>query len=111
VCIFACSFVTNVSLDCRNASVERDGVLLECDPLLHQLVSLLLEEVTLVDVDLLELHVVLLQVRDVLDDLFEDIVRRLSGVVLERCTFRAQQLHFFLVVVEHLGSFFGSALQ
>ena len=80
------SFVTNVSLDAANTRVESDGVLLEGDAFLHQLVGLLLEEVDLVDIDLLELEVILLEVGNVLDDLLENVVSGFSCVVLERCT-------------------------
>ena len=104
------SFVTNVSLDAANTRIKSDGVLLEGNAFLNQLVSLLLEEVDLVDIDLLELEVILLKVGNILDDLLENVVSGFSRVVFERCTLRAQQLDLFLVIVEHLAGLFGSAL-
>ncbi len=61
------SFVTNVSLDAANTRIESDGVLLEGNAFLNQLVGLLLEEVDLIDIDLLQLEVLLLKVCNVLD--------------------------------------------
>ena len=64
--------------------VERDGVLLDDDLLLHERVHLLLEEVALVHVVDLQLLEVFLEIGDVLDDLLQDVVRRLRRVVLQR---------------------------
>ena len=96
------SLVADVVLDGVDAGVELDGVLLHGDFLLDERVDLLLEEVALVDVVRLQLLVVLLQVGDVLDDLLQDVVRRLSRVVLQGGALGAKELHFLLVVVQKL---------
>ena len=54
----------------------------------------------------MELLVVFLQVCDVFDDLLEDVVGRLGGMVLESGTLAAEQLDLFLVVIEHLDCLF-----
>ena len=89
-----------------NASIESNGVLLDDDFLLHERVDLLLEEVALVHIIELQLLVVFLQVGDVFDDFFEDVVGRLCGVMLERGALRPQELHFLLVVVQKLDCIF-----
>ena len=94
-----------------DASIEADGVLLDDDLLLDEGVNLLLEEVALVDVVLLELLVVLLEVGDVLDDLLQDVVSGLRCVVLQRRALRPQELHFLLIVVQKLDSFFCVSLE
>ena len=97
-----CSLVADFVLDGVNASVKADCVLLDHDFLLHKRVHLLLEEVALVHIVVLHLAVVLLQVRDVFNDLLEDVVCGLGGVVLESGALAAQELHFLLVVVQQL---------
>ena len=104
------SLVADVVLDAVDARVEADGVLLHDDFLLDERVHLLLEEVALVDVGDLQLLEVLLEVGDVLDDLLEDVVRGLGGVVLQRGALRAQQLHLLLVVVKQLDRLLGVPL-
>ena len=89
-----------------NAGVECDGVLLDRKLLLNQCVDLLLEEVDLIYVVLLQLLEVFLKVGDVLNDLLQDIIRRLGGVMLERGALGAQELHFLLVIVEKLDGLF-----
>ena len=66
-----------------DARVERNSILLHNNLLLHKRVDLLLEEVDFIDVVDLELLEVLLQVCDVLDNLLQNIVGRLSGMVLQ----------------------------
>ena len=68
-----------------NASVECNRVLLHHNLLLHQRVHLLLEEVHLVDVVDLELLEVFLQIRDILNNLLQNVIGRFSRVVLESC--------------------------
>ena len=68
-----------------DARVERDSILLYDNLLLHQSVDLLLEEVDFVDVVDLEFLEVFLQVSDVLDDLLQNIVGSLSGMVFQSC--------------------------
>ena len=70
-----------------DARVESDRVLLDHNFLLNQSVDLLLEEVALVCIVDLELAEVFLQVRDIFDDLLENIIRCLRGVVLKCCAF------------------------
>ena len=93
-----------------NAGVQGDGVLLQDNLLLNKSVNLLFKEVALVDIVRLELLVVLLKVGDVFDDLLQDIVSRLSRVVLKSCALASEELHFFLVVIEKLDGVFGVSL-
>ena len=81
------SLVAHVVLDDMDALVQTDGVLLDHDFLLHQRVHLLLEEVALVDVIRLQLLEVFLQVSYVLNDLFKNVIGRLSGMVFQRRAF------------------------
>ena len=83
------SFVTNIIFDRVNASVKSNGILLHNDLLLHQSVHLLLEEVALVSIVDLELLEVFLKIGDVLNDLLQNVIGRLSGVVLQSCALRA----------------------
>ena len=87
-----------------NAGVKADSVLLNNDLLLDEGVNLLFKEVTLVNVVRLQLLVVFLQVRDVFDDLLEDIIGGLSRVMLESSALGSEELHFLLVVIQHLDS-------
>ena len=68
-----------------DARVERDSILLHNNLLLHQCVDLLLEEVDFVDVVDLELLKVFLQIRDILNNLLQNVIGRFSRVVLESC--------------------------
>ena len=77
------SLVANIVLNRVDARVELDGVLLHGDLLLDQGIHLLFEEVALVDIVSLLLLVVFLEVGNVLDDLLEDIIGGLRGVVLQ----------------------------
>ena len=83
---------------------------MERNSFLNQLVSLLLEEVAVVDVAGLELEVILLQVGDILDHFFQDVVRGLGSVMLKGGAFAPEQLHLLLIVIEHLVGLFGVAL-
>ena len=78
------SLVANIVLDRVDARVELDGVLLHGNLLLDQGIHLLFEEVALVDIVSLLLLVVFLEVGNVLDDLLEDVIGGLRGVVLQR---------------------------
>ena len=100
------SFETNIVLNCSYTSIESNGILLQDDLLLHQSVCLLLKEVAFVDICLLKFLEIFLKVCNVLNDLLQYIVSRFSCVVLEGRTFTAEQLHLFLVVIEHLDGFF-----
>ena len=77
-----CSLVTNVVLDGVNASIKADSVLLDDDFLLDKSIDLLFEEVALVHVVLLELLVVFFKVRDIFDDLLQDIIGSLGSMML-----------------------------
>ena len=77
------SLVANIVLNRVDARVELDSVLLHGNLLLDQGIHLLFEEVALVDVISLLLLVVFLEVGNVLDDLLEDVIGGLRGVVLQ----------------------------
>ena len=79
------SLVANIVLNRVDARVELDGVLLHGNLLLDQGIHLLFEEVALVDIVSLLLLVVFLKVGNVLDDLLEDVIGGLRGVVLQCC--------------------------
>ena len=64
----------------------------------------------LVHVVLLKLLKVTLEVGNVLNNLLQDVIGSLGGVVLERGTFRTQELHVLLVIIEKLGGFFRAPL-
>ena len=64
----------------------------------------------LVHVVLLKLLKVALEVGNVLNNLLQDVIGSLGGVVLERGTFRTQELHVLLVIIEKLGGFFRAPL-
>ena len=83
-----------------DAGIKMDGVLLDDDLLLDQGVDLRLEEVALVNVIGLQLKVIFLQVGDVFDDFFENIIGRLSGVMFQGGTLASEELHFLLVVIQ-----------
>ena len=68
-----------------NASIKCNRVLLHHDLLLHQRVHLLLEEVHLVHVVDLELLKVFLQIRDILNNLLQNVIGRFGRMVLESC--------------------------
>ena len=89
-----------------DAGVKDDGILLNNDLLLDQCVDLLLEEVDLVNVVDLKLLEVFLQVGDVLNNLLQNVVSGLRGVMLKSCALRPQELHFLLVVVEQFNCIF-----
>ena len=93
-----------------DASVERDRIILDNDLLLNEGIDLLLEEITLVDVILLEFLIVLLEVSDVFDDLLQNVIGSLCSVVLECSALRAEKLHFLLVIVQQLDCLFRSTL-
>ena len=93
-----------------NALVVCNSVLLQDNLLLHQCVNLLLEEVALVDVVGLQFLEVFLEIGDVFDDLLQNVIGSLCGMVLESCTLRTKELHFFLIVIKQLDSFFSSTL-
>ena len=93
-----------------DALVQGHRVLLHDNLLLHQRVDLLLEEVALVDVVGLQLLEVFLEVGDVLNDLLQDVICRLGGVMLKSRALRAQQLNFLFVIVEQLDCFFSGSL-
>ena len=93
-----------------NAGIKRNCILLENDLLLDESVDLGLEEVALVDVVRLKLLVVFLQVSDILDDLFQNIIGSLSSVMLKSRALRSEELHFFLVVVQQFDGIFGVSL-
>ena len=112
ICVqFTDSLVADIVLNGSDASIKLNGVLLHRDLLLDQGVDLLFEEVALVDVVGLQLLVVLLEVGDVLDDLLQDVVGGLRGVVLQRRALRSKELHFLLVVVQQLDRLFCVALK
>ena len=100
------SLVADLILNAMNAGVECDGVILDRELLLNQCVDLLLEEVDLIYVVLLQLLEVLLKVRNVLNDLLQDVIRRLGRMMLESGALGAQELHFLLVIVEKLDGLF-----
>ena len=87
-----------------DTSVQADSILLHHDLLLDQRVDLLLQEVALVHIVLLQLLEVFLKVGDVFDDLLEDVIGRLCGVMLESGAFTPQELHFLLVVIQKFHS-------
>ena len=109
--VLSLSLVANIVLDCMNARVELDSVLLHGNLLLDQGIHLLFEEVALVDVISLLLLVVLFEVGDVLDDLLQDVIGSLRSVMLQCCALRAKELHFLLVVIQEFDSFLGVALK
>ena len=83
--VLSLSLVANIVLDCMDARVELDSILLHGNLLLDQGIHLLFEEVALVDVISLLLLVVLLKVGDVLDDLLQDVIGGLRSVMLQCC--------------------------
>ena len=89
-----------------NASIKSNCVLLNSDLLLDESVDLLLLEIALVDIILLKLHIILLQVGNVLNDFFENIVGGFSGVMLKSGALTSQELHFLLVVVQKFDGLF-----
>ena len=93
-----------------DAGIKLNGILLNGDLLLNQSIDLLFEEVALIDIISLQLLVVLLKVGDVLNDLLQDIISSLGGVVLKCSALRTQELHFLLVVIQQLDRFFRVAL-
>ena len=93
-----------------DAGIKMDGVLLDDDLLLDQGVDLRLEEVALVDVIGLQLKVIFLQVGDVFDDFFENIIGRLSGVMLQGGALASEELHFLLVVIQQFDGIFSVSL-
>ena len=105
------SLVANIVLNRVDARVELDGVLLHGNLLLDQGIHLLFEEVALVDIVSLLLLVVFLEVGNVLDDLLEDVIGGLRGVVLQCRALRAKELHFLLVVIQEFDGFLGVALK
>ena len=60
---------------------------------------------------MLHLDEVFLQVGDILNDLLQDVVGRLSRVVLKSSALRSQQLNFLLVIVQALNGNLVRALQ
>ena len=106
----ASSFVADVLLAHSDARVEGHRVLLEGDLLLIQNGIFGLQVVDLVDVQLLQLKVVLLEVGDVFDHFFQDVVGGLGGVVLQGSALRPEQLHLLLVFVEELEGGFRTTL-
>ena len=93
-----------------DAGIKMDGVLLDDDLLLDQGVDLRLEEVALVDVVGLQLKVIFLQVGDVFDDFFENIIGRLSGVMFQGGALASEELHFLLVVIQQFDGIFSVSL-
>ena len=93
-----------------DAGIKMDGVLLDDDLLLDQGVDLRLEEVALVDVIGLQLKVIFLQVGDVFDDFFENIIGRLSGVMFQGGALASEELHFLLVVIQQFDGIFSVSL-
>ena len=79
------SLVAHIVLNDMDALVQTDSVLLDHDLLLHERVHLLLEEVHLVNVVDLELLKVFLQIRDILNNLLQNVIGRFGRMVLESC--------------------------
>ena len=104
------SLIADIILNGVNARIKADSVLLHQDLLLNQRVDLLLEEVALIDIVCLQLLEVLLQVRNVVNDLLEDVIRSLCCVVLQRGALTTQELHLFLIVVQKFHGFFAVSL-
>ena len=104
------SLVTNVVLNSMDASIKCNGILLDDNLLLDQGVNLLLEEVGLIHIIDLKLLEVFFQVGDILNDLLQNVIGSLSGVVLKSRALRPQELHFFLVLVEKFDCIFCSSL-
>ena len=93
-----------------DASIETDSVLLHDDLFLDQGIDLLLQEVALVDVDLLMFLEVFLKIWDVLNNLLQNIVGCLGGVMLQRGALASQQLHLLLIVIQQLHGIFWTSL-
>ena len=74
-------------LDRVDPRLEHDHGLLDLGFLLVELAHLLLQERYLVDVHRLHLPEILLQVRDVLQDLLQRVIGRFVGLVLEGSQF------------------------
>ena len=65
-----------------------------------KLTGLLLQELDLVQVLLLDLPEILLQVVDVLENFFEDVVETFGALMLKSGALRTQQLRVLLVLVQ-----------
>lgn len=61
---------------------------------------LLLEEIHLIDIGILDLPELSFQVGDVFEDLLKHVIDVLSHVVLEGCTFTAENLGLLFVLVD-----------
>ena len=68
-----------------DARVQCDSILLHDNLLLHQRINLLLEEINLIDIIDLELLEVFLQIGDVFNNLLQNVVGSLGGMVLQSC--------------------------
>ncbi len=93
-----------------DTGVDADCVLLKNDLLLDQSVHLLFEEIALVSIVDLDLVEILLQVGNIFNDLLQDVVGGLCGVMLECSTLRSEQLHFFFIVLQKFDRFFAVSL-
>ena len=100
------SLVADIALDGLDTSVEADSILLERHLLLDESVHLLLKEVAFVDVVDLKLLVVFVKVGDVFNDLLQDIISGFGSMMFQGCALAPKELHFFLVVIQHLNGFF-----
>ena len=96
------SLETDFTLAEADSVVDHDAVLLQSDLLHLEVARLLSQEVHFVDVVLLIFPEVLLQIVNVLQNFFQDVVEALGGLVLESSALRPQQLRVLLVIVQAL---------
>ena len=71
----------------------------------------MLEEVAFVDIVDPKLLVVFIKVLYIFNDLLQDIVSGFSSMMLQGGALAPKELHFFLVVIQHLNGFFRASLK
>ena len=98
--ISCASLVANIVLNCVDACIKADSIMLHNNLLLDKSVDLLFQEVALIDIIGLQLLVVFLQVGDVFNDLLENVIGGFCGMMLKCGALASQKLDFLLVVIE-----------
>ena len=89
-------------LDAAHTGVQQKSALLNLGLLTNKVLDLLSEEVLLVDIHVLELAEVALEVHDIFHNLFQGLIIKFDGLVLEGSQLTAKQLALFLILVEVL---------
>ena len=96
------SFITDLALDIGDSVLDHYGVLLQTQLLLLQVGALLLQETHFVVVLLLHFPEILLQVVNVFQDFFQDVVQAFCALVLEGGALRPQKLRVLFIIVQSL---------